>query len=81
MQVAKLFWSDGLQSVRLPEGFHFDADEVRLSRRGSAVILEPVARDWAWLDALCGALDIDFERIANERGLPQERPGLDTLFD
>jgi antitoxin VapB len=44
------------------------------------VILEPVAEDWAWLDALVGKLDEDFVRAANEQPEQQERPALDKLF-
>ena len=33
--------------------------EVRIRRHGNAVILEPVAEDWAWLDSIAGRLDDD----------------------
>ena len=80
MDTAKLFWSGRSQAVRLPKEFRFDADEVRIRRHGNAVILEPVAHDWAWLDALVGPLDADFVEAATEQPAPQERPDLDTLF-
>ena len=53
---------------------------VRIRRQGSAVILEPVADDWAWLDAIAGKLDDDFARAVEEKPGPQARPGLDRLF-
>ena len=31
--------------------------EVRIRRHGAAVILEPIAVDWVWLDALAGAVE------------------------
>lgn len=54
------------QIVRLPAGMRLDADAVRLRRRGAALILEPVPRDWAWLDALAGQFDDDAARAACE---------------
>ena len=50
MTTAKVFWSGRSQAVRLPKSFRFDADEVRIRRHGNAVILEPIADSWAWLD-------------------------------
>lgn len=52
--------------MRLPKDFRFDANEVRVRRHGSAVILEPVAHDWAWLDAVPGKLDENFARAARQ---------------
>lgn len=80
MEFAKLFWSGRSQAVRLPKAFRFDAEQVRIRRHGNAVILEPVAHDWAWLDALAGPLDADFVEAATEQAAPQDRPDLDTLF-
>jgi antitoxin VapB len=49
MAVAKVFWSGRSQAIRLPKEYRFDTDEVRVRRHGAAV-LEPISRDWAWLD-------------------------------
>ncbi|HEX4259803.1 MAG TPA: type II toxin-antitoxin system VapB family antitoxin [Acetobacteraceae bacterium] len=76
MDTAKVFWSGRSQAVRLPRAFRFDTDEVRIRRHGDAVILEPVAHDWAWLDALAGPLDADFVAAASEQPAAQERPAL-----
>lgn len=83
MDTAKLFWSGRSQAVRLPKDFRFEGSEVRIRRHGAAVILEPLASDWAWLDALAGPLDADAQQaIETERQAPaQERPELDRLFD
>jgi antitoxin VapB len=80
MQTAKIFWTGRSQAVRLPKEFRFDADEVRIRRHGSAVILEPVADDWDWLDRLVGQLDEDAAKSSHEQPEPQERPALDRLF-
>jgi antitoxin VapB len=77
---AKLFWSGRSQAVRLPKEFRFAGDAVQIRRHGSAVILEPVADDWKWLDVIIGKLDQDFVEAATEQNQQQERPALDTLF-
>ena len=77
---AKIFWSGRSQAVRLPKDFRFEGEEVRIRRRGNAVILEPMAEDWAWLDAIAGKLDEDFVQAVNEQPEQQERPALEKLF-
>jgi antitoxin VapB len=79
-ETAKLFWSGRSQAVRLPKEFRFEGKEVRIRRRGNAVILEPIPTDWAWLDALTGEFDEDFMAAINEPVEQQERPELDKLF-
>ncbi len=45
---AKIFVSGGSQSVRLPKEYRFEnQDEVRISRDGERVILEPAQRRWS----------------------------------
>lgn len=80
MDIAKLFWTGRSQAVRLPKEFRFEGEAVRIRRQGNAVILEPVAPDWAWLDGVVGAVDADAAAAAEERPDAQERPGLDDLF-
>lgn len=80
METAKIFWTGRSQAVRLPKNFRFEADEVRIRRHGNAVVLEPIAEDWSWLDSLAGQLDNDFVQGVGEQPGPQERPALDKLF-
>ncbi len=80
MATAKLFWSGRSQAVRLPKDFRFQGAEVHIRRRGNAVILEPAAADWSWLDMISGKLDDDFVEAVNEQPQQQERSGLDKLF-
>ena len=80
MEIAKIFWSGRSQAVRLPKDFRFDSDRVRIRRQGSAVILEPVPRDWDWLDKILGTLDEDFVRATEESIRDQERADL-TFFE
>ena len=77
MDTAKVFWSGRSQAVRLPKEFRFETDKVRIRRHGNAVILEPIADDWAWLDALIGPVDDDWLQAANEQPPEQPRPELD----
>lgn len=45
---AKVFTSGGSQAVRLPKAYRFERQaEVRVSREGERVILEPVRRRWS----------------------------------
>jgi antitoxin VapB len=80
MQKAKLFWSGRSQAVRLPKEFRFDGDEVRVRRHGNAVILEPIADDWAWLREIQGKLPDEVLDAAGEQSSAEEREGLDELF-
>jgi antitoxin VapB len=71
---AKLFMHGRSQAVRLPKEFRFEGTEVRVSRVGDKVILEPMQKApfdveawWARLDAL-GAADFLPE------GLPDDPP-------
>ena len=80
METAKVFWSGRSQAVRLPKDFRFQTNEVRIRRHGNQVILEPLAENWSWLDALGGKLDADFVAASLEDLEQQERPGLDSIF-
>jgi antitoxin VapB len=81
MDKARLFWSGRSQAVRLPKEYRFEGDEVRIRRQGNAVVLEPIADDWAWLDAVAGKLSDDFLPDGREQPeMPPDRPELDELF-
>jgi antitoxin VapB len=80
MKTARVFWSGRFQAVRLPKEYRFEGDEVRIRRHGTAVILEPIPTDWAWLDGLSGSLDSDFVEAATEQPPMQERPALNDIF-
>jgi len=80
MQTAKLFWDGRSQAVRLPKQFRFAGKAVRIRRHGKAVILEPIANDWSWLDAIVGKLDKEVSEAINEPVEQQQRPALDQPF-
>ncbi len=78
---AKLFWSGRSQAVRLPKAFRMPGDEVRIRRQGRAVVLEPIADDWAWLDDIAGKMSEDFFADGRQQPEQQQRPELDKLFE
>lgn len=80
METAKVFWSGRSQAVRLPKGYRVSGDVVRIRRHGASIILEPIAEDWQWLDAIVGEVDEDFAAAVNENPDEQSRVELDRLF-
>jgi antitoxin VapB len=80
MKTAKVFWSGRSQAVRLPRAFRVDGREVRIRRRGRAIVLEPVAESWEWLDALAGEVDEDFVSAVREQPEATKRPELGKVF-
>jgi len=74
---AKLFKSGRSQAVRLPKEFRFEAKEVRVSRHGRGVLLEPVQEeDWKSVFAKIDALGVDFPEREEQPPYP-ERDGFD----
>lgn len=80
MDTAKVFWSGRSQAVRLPRAFRVDGAEVRIRRRGRAIVLEPVPASWEWLDALVGEVDEDFVSAVREQPEATEQPELGKVF-
>ncbi|MDE2882018.1 MAG: type II toxin-antitoxin system VapB family antitoxin [Acidobacteriota bacterium] len=79
-QTTKLFWHGRSQAVRLPKAFRIEGDEVRIRRQGRGVVLEPITKDWAWLDAIAGTFSDDFFAEGRRQPDQQHRPELDPLF-
>lgn len=77
---AKLFWSGRSQAVRLPKEFQIDGDEVRIRKQGVALILEPVASDWEWLDAIVGKFSEDFYACGQDQPQLSAVPKLNVAF-
>jgi antitoxin VapB len=81
---AKLFKHGRSQAVRLPKEFRFEGSEVRVSKVGDKVILEPIDKPpvdldefWAELDAL-GARDFLPDGIPDD---PPVEPDPRVFFD
>ena len=65
-QFAKLFQNGSSQAVRLPRGFRFKGDKVRIRREGRSVVLEPLEVDpEVWLAEL--------RSIPSDRSFMKER--------
>ena len=78
---ANLFWFGRSQAVRLPKEYRMEGDEVRIRKQGAAVVLEPMAFGWEWLDAIAGEFSDDFFAGGREQPEPRLRPGLDDAFE
>jgi len=53
MQTAKIFQNGRSQAIRLPKAFRLSGTEVRISRDGNRIILEPLEQSWDdWLLAI-----------------------------
>jgi antitoxin VapB len=81
---AKLFMHGRSQAVRLPKEFRFEGTEVRVSKVGDKVILEPLARTeaeiaavWAEIDALRNGEDLFPEGIDDPPAEPDPRKFFD----
>lgn len=60
MKTAKVFRSGNSQAVRIPKEFQLEGQEVEIRRRGDALILRPVKRQWTALLASLARFTDDF---------------------
>jgi len=72
---AKLFMHGRSQAVRLPKEFRFEGTEVRVSKIGDKVILEPLKKQPFDVDAWFARLDELGGRDFLPDGIPDEAPG------
>lgn len=68
---AKLFKHGRSQAVRLPKEFRFEGKEVRVSRVGNKVILEPLVRTRKDIEAVFAEID---RILADDVFMPQGEP-------
>lgn len=80
MDTAKVFWSGRSQAIRLPKQYRLNVNKVQINKHGNTLIIEPIAQDWSWLDALPGKLDDDAIQATKESTPQQSRPELDQFF-
>jgi len=75
---AKLFKSGRSQAVRLPREFRFKGKEVRITRHGMGVLLEPVDVDMdEWRRVLDSYKDVPFMEEGREQPAAEEREPFD----
>ena len=58
-----------------------DGEVVRIRKQGASVVLEPVATNWAWLDAIEEKFSKDFFAEGRKQQAHQVRPALDAAFE
>ncbi|MGD9656715.1 MAG: antitoxin [Methylocystis sp.] len=79
---AKLFKHGRSQAVRLPKEFRMPGTEVRVSKVGDKIILEPLEKTpfdvAAWRAKLDAYLDADFPEFPEE---PPLKPDDEVTFD
>lgn len=71
---AKLFMHGRSQAVRLPKEFRFEGNEVKVSKVGDKVILEPLKKKPLDVDAWFARLDELGGRDFLPDGIPDESP-------
>lgn len=73
MQTAKIFQNGHSQAIRLPKAFRLSGTEVKISRDGNRIILEPLEQSWDdWLLAIEQFSD-DFMAQGRDQPAVQER--------
>ncbi len=76
-KLAKLFLNGRSQAVRLPLEFRFPGTEVRITRHGRGVLLEPVVSNVdAWFAELDRYADEPFLADGRDQPAAAPRPGL-----
>ena len=73
--IAKIFKNGQSQAVRLPKAFRFKGDEVKITKEGDKVILEPLERS-EWPDGFWNLFTIDPE-FKTPEALPSKEFSLD----
>ena len=74
MDTAKLFDNGRSQAVRLPKAYRMPGKEVKISRSGKRVILEPLESNWDdFFEALSQFSDDFMENGREQPKMPPER--------
>ena len=72
---AKIFQNGRSQAVRLPKAFRFKGNEVKISKKGNKIILEPLERSM-WPKDFWNAFPVDKE-FKTPEALPSKDFNLD----
>jgi len=73
--IAKIFQNGRSQAVRLPKAFRFKRNEVKISKKGEMVILEPLGRS-KWPKGFWDAFPVDPD-FKTPEALPSKNFSLD----
>lgn len=67
MLTAKIFQNGRSQAVRLPKEFRLPGKEVKISRQGNKIILEPIENSWEQWFASFDDFSEDFMAAGREQ--------------
>nr|WP_087145836.1 type II toxin-antitoxin system VapB family antitoxin [Crenothrix polyspora] len=74
MATAKIFQNGSSQAVRLPKEFRVQGKEVKISKQGNKIILEPIENSWTqWFESMTQFSDDFMESGREQFEPPQER--------
>lgn len=73
--IAKIFQNGRSQAVRIPKAFRFRGNEVKISKIGDKVILEPLERS-KWPEGFWDAFPVD-QGFKTPEALPSKTFSLD----
>ena len=73
--IAKIFQNGRSQAVRIPKEFRFRGNEVKISKKGDKVILEPLERS-TWPEGFWDSFSVDDE-FKTPEALPSKNFSLD----
>lgn len=73
--IAKVFQNGRSQAVRLPKEFRFKGNEVKISKKGDKVILEPLGRS-SWPEVFWDDFPVDPD-FKTPKALPSKSFSLD----
>ena len=74
-QTAKIFQNGRSQAVRIPKAFRFKGNEVKISKKGDRVILEPLENS-RWPEGFWDAFPVDPD-FKTPEALPSKKFSLD----
>ena len=64
--IAKIFQNGRSQAVRLPKAFRFKGNEVKISKNGDKVILEPLERS-RWPEGFWDAFPVEHLKRCHQK--------------
>jgi antitoxin VapB len=67
MHTAKIFQNGRSQAVRLPKEFRLPGKEVKISKQGNKIILEPIESSWEQWFLSLGQFSDDFMAQGREQ--------------
>ena len=72
-KTAKIFKNGHSQAVRLPKEYRLPGDEVKITRLGTGILLQPIEQDFSCLAEAINQFSDDFMEQGREQPQSQER--------